>query len=76
MGNKETKQVDSEYFEKDKISFHINILVCGDYNEKFIEKDLQNVANITKEEGVNYIKTGIHNIMKDWNYFFLKKIQT
>ena len=73
MGAKETKQVDSEYFEKDKISFHINILVCGDYNEKFIEKDLQNVANITQEEGVTYIKTGIHNNMKDWNYFFFEK---
>ena len=71
MGGKEITQVDSQYFEN--ASFHINILVCGDYNAELIEKDLENIKMIRKEEGKKYIKKGRHRNINDWNYFFFEK---
>ncbi len=71
MGGKETKQVDSQYFEK--IYFEVNILVCGDYNQHFLEKDLREIKIMQKEEGKPYIKTGYHNFIKDWKYYFFEK---
>lgn len=70
MGNKETR-VDSECFSK--ITFHVNILICGDYIEEIIEKDLDNVRIIQRHEGLNYIKKGGHKNINDWNYFFFSK---
>ena len=71
MGGKETKQVDSQYFEE--VSFEVNILVCGDYNEQLLERDLDKIKIIQKEEGKPYLKTGCHNTIKDWNYYFFEK---
>ena len=71
MGGKESAQVDSEYFEK--ISFHINILVCGDYPEQNIESDLDNINILNKDEESKFIKKGVHKNIPDWNYFFFKK---
>ena len=71
MGGKEYTQVDSQYFEN--ASFHINILVCGDYNAELIEKDLENIKMIKKEEGKKYIKKARHRNINDWNYFFFEK---
>ena len=70
MGNKESR-VDSECFSK--ITFHVNILICGNYIEEIIEKDLDNVRVIQKYEGLNYIKKGGHKNINDWNYFFFPK---
>ena len=71
MGGSESKQADSEYFEK--VHFYINILVCGDYNEGLLERDLEKVKKIPKEEGLNYIKKGCHKNISDWEYFFFEK---
>ena len=71
MGGKETKQVDSQYYEE--ISFEVNILVCGDYNEQLFGKDLEKIKIIQKEEGLPYIKEGCHNTIKDWKYYFFEK---
>ena len=71
MGGSESKQADSEYFEN--VRFFINTLVCGDYNEGLLERDLENVKKVPKEEGLNYIKKGYHKNIKDWEYFFFKK---
>lgn len=70
MGNKDTR-VDTECFTK--ITFHVNILICGNYIEEIIEKDLDNVRVIQKYEGLNYIKKGGHKNINDWNYFFFPK---
>ena len=71
MGGSETKQIDSQYFEK--ITFEVNILVCGDYNDQLLEKDLEKMKIIEKEEGLPYIKKGCHNAIKDWIYYFFEK---
>ena len=71
MGGSETAQTDSEYYKN--ISFYMNILVCGDYNEEFMEKDLENLKKIPKEKGLKYIKKGRHKNINDWNYFFFEK---
>ena len=68
MGGSESSQVDSEYFEK--ACFNVNILVCGDYIEEVIERDLEKIKVIPEEEGVKYIKKGCHKNMVDWQYFF------
>ena len=47
MGGKESKQVDSQYFEK--ISFEVNILVCGDYNEQLLQRDLNRIKIMQEE---------------------------
>ena len=70
MGTKQSR-VESQCFEK--ISFHVNILVCGDYIEGVIEKDLDNVKVMQSHEGLNYIKKGGHKNIGDWNYYFFPK---
>ena len=37
----EQKQEDSKDFEY--IKYELTILICGDYNDKIIEKDLNNI---------------------------------
>lgn len=71
MGGKESSQVDTQYFEQ--LSFHLNILVCGDYLEEFLQKDLDNIRIISKHEGLLYSKSGNHKNINDWNYFFFPK---
>jgi len=71
MGGQAAKQVDSKFFEK--ISFEVNILVCGDYNCELLEKDLEKIKIIEKEEGLMYIKKGCHKNILDWNYYFFEK---
>ena len=56
MGGKESTHIDSLYFEN--VSFHLNILVCGDYSEMSIENELENVKNIDSFKGLTYIKVG------------------
>lgn len=69
MGGSESSQVDSEYFKN--ISFHLNILICGDYIEEFI--DLDNVRKSEQHEGLKYIKKGKHKNINDWDFYFFKK---
>ena len=71
MGGQAPSQVDSKFY--DKISFEINILVCGDYNEGLLEKDLDKIKIIQKEEGLMYIKKGCHKNIPDWKYYFFEK---
>ena len=71
MGGKASTQTDSKFFEK--ITFDLQILVCGDYNEEFIEKDLENIKIIEQEEGELYIKIGSHKNIPDWKYYFFEK---
>lgn len=71
MGGKESTQVDSQYFEK--LSFHLNILVCGDYLEEHLQNDLDNIKIIDKHEGLLYTKQGEHRNISEWNYFFFPK---
>lgn len=71
MGGKESIQADSQYFTK--VSFQVNILVCGDYVEENMERDLDNIQIIKKHEGLNYIKKGGHKNINEWNYYFFPK---
>ena len=64
---KESPQEDSEYYQK--CYFELNILVCGNYNERILLKDLIDVQKNTGE----YIKTGKHNLIHEWKYFFFEK---
>jgi GTPase Era involved in 16S rRNA processing len=69
MGGNESTQVDSEYFKK--ISFHLNILICGDYIEESL--DLDNVRKSEQHEGLKYIKKGKHKNINEWDFYFFKK---
>ena len=71
MGGKESTHIDSLYFEN--VSFHLNILVCGDYSEMSIENELENVKNIDSFKGLPYIKVGTHKNLNDWKYYFFAK---
>ena len=71
MGGKESTQVDSQYYAE--LSFHLNILVCGDYLEEYLQNDLDNIKIIDKHEGLLYTKKGDHKNIQDWNYFFFPK---
>lgn len=70
MGNNESR-IDSQSYEN--ITFHVNILVCGDYVEENVEKDLENIKVIQEHEGLSYIKKGNHKNINDWKYFFFPK---
>ena len=67
IAGKEKCQEDNAYYEK--VSFELNILVCGNYNEGMILKDLKDV----REEDKEYKKTGNHNLITEWKYFFFEK---
>ena len=64
---KEIPHEDSAYYEK--ITFELNILVCGNYNERLLLKDLEDI----QEEDGEYIKEGKHKVVHELKYFFLKK---
>lgn len=72
MGGKSPEsQVDSQFFTQ--LSFSLNILVCGDYNEKIIESNLENIKIIKNLEGVigKYKKVGNHKYINEWMYYFI-----
>ena len=71
MGGKEYAHVDSSYFTN--VSFHLNILVCGDYLEDRMEKDLQNIKKVDRYKGKTYFKKGDHKFIPNWNYYFFPK---
>ena len=54
---KEISQEDSQYYEK--VSFELNILVCGNYNQENIERDLKEIHLVENHEGVTYIRKGL-----------------
>lgn len=64
MGGKEYSQEDTQYYEK--VSFEMNILVCGDYKEENPDNEIVN------EGGVNIIKS-IHKSIPQWKYFYFPK---
>jgi len=67
---KSLSNVDIEYFKD--IKFELNILICGDYSELNIEKDLE-ITKIIKEKDSPFFQKGIHNIIPGWNYYFFAK---
>ena len=71
MGGKEISQTDSQYFES--VSFHLNILVCGDFSETNIENELENVKKFDEYKGLHYFKKGNHKNIPDWNFYLFKK---
>ena len=64
MGGKESPQEDVI----EKVTFELNILVCGNYVEENIKKDLKEI-NRADNKGKPYLKKGVHNYIKDWNYY-------
>ena len=67
----EQKQEDSKDFEY--IKYELTILICGDYNDKIIEKDLSNIKKCSEKKNFTYIKTGNHTNIHDWKYYFFAK---
>ena len=57
MGNSE-RRIDSQSYEN--ITFHVNILVCGDYVEENVEKDLENIKVITITDKVETISSNFY----------------
>ena len=68
---KESSQEDSQYYEK--VSFELNILVCGNYNQENIERDLKEIQLVENHEGVTYIRKGLYKVIPEWKYFFFEK---
>ena len=60
MGGKEYSQEDTQYYEK--VSFEMNILVCGDYIDEKLNLELDEIKLIEGEEGEIYMKKGKHKI--------------
>ena len=74
MGNKvgkEDSQEDSQYYER--VSFQMNILVCGNYEEKKLEEDLEQIKLAERHEGAKYIKMGLHKTISEWKYYIFAK---
>ncbi len=71
MGGKESSQIDSQYYEN--VSFHLNILVCGDYSEINIENELEGAKVIDNFKGLPYAKAGKHKNINDWKYYIFAK---
>ena len=65
---KESSQEDTVYYPK--ALFELNLLVCGNYFEDIIERDLNEINESVEE---NYIKRGKHNVLPEWEYFFFRK---
>ena len=57
----------------EKVNFDLNILVCGDYVEANITKDLKELKKFDQHEGKPYLKKGIHKYIKGWNYFLFSQ---
>ena len=57
----------------EKVDFDLNILVCGNYVEANIGKDLKDIKKFDKHEGKPYLKKGIHKYIKGWNYFLFSQ---
>ena len=74
MGNKigkEDSQEDSQFYER--VSFHMNILVCGNYIEKNLEADLEHIMPVGRHEGINCKTKGIHKTISEWKYYIFTK---
>ena len=70
---KENPQEDTQHYEK--ISFGINILVCGNYNQENIinEMDLNRIRRVENQEERNDIEEALHKTISEWKYYFFKK---
>ena len=67
---KSLSNFDGEYFKDTK--FELNILICGDYSEVNIEKELE-IVKIINDRDSPFFKKGIHNNIPGWNYYFFAK---
>ena len=70
MGERESSQVDSSYFEK--VSFHLNILICGDFKEGLFEEELK-IIEIDRNNNLSYYRKGTHSNIPEWEYYFFHK---
>ena len=68
-GEKPQAQEDTVYYNKKRL-FELNILVCGNYIEDLIRKDLNQINELI---GKKYKKSGKHNLIPEWEYFFFEK---
>ena len=66
----ESSQVDSSYFEK--VSFHLNILICGDFKEGLFEEELK-IIEIDRNNNLSYYRKGTHSNIPEWEYYFFHK---
>ena len=74
MGNKigkEDSQEDSQFYER--VSFHMNILVCGNYIEKNLETDLEQIIPVKRLEGIYCETKGMHKTISEWKYYIFAK---
>lgn len=74
MGNKigkEDSQEDSQFYER--VSFHMNILVCGNYIEKNLKADLEHIMPVGRHEGIKCKTKGIHKTISEWKYYIFTK---
>ena len=69
MGGKESPQVDII----EKVEFDLNVLVCGNFVEADIEKDLKEPEKPEKYDGKPYFKKWIHKNVKGWKYYLFSQ---
>ena len=58
---------------EEKVTFELNILVCGNYVEAKLINNLKDFETIKAYEGKSYIKKGVHKYISSWNYFFFSQ---
>ena len=67
---RESPQSDSKYYPK--VSFKMNILVCGNYKQEKLERKLKEIK-IIDDKNIKYFKKGSHKTISEWDYYFFKK---
>lgn len=70
MGIKESSHIDIVQ----NVTFELNLLICGNYVEANVAKDLiDGFKQIKNYNGRPYIKEGIHKYIKNWNYYLFSQ---
>ena len=57
----------------ERVTFDLNILVCGNYVEANILNELKEVKTFTQHDGKPYFKKGIHKFVKSWKYYLFSQ---
>ena len=69
MGGREAPKEDIA----EKVKFDLNILVCGNYVEENIKKELKSIDKLVHHEGEPYIKKGNHKNITSWKYYLFSQ---
>lgn len=70
MGGKDYSHVDIA----ENVTFDLNLLICGNYVEANIAKELKDgFKQVDRHDGRPYIKKGIHKYIKNWNYYLFSQ---